>query len=175
MNDSPIISIIVAMGRNRVIGSQGRLPWDLPSDMDHFMRTTMGHPIIMGRRTHESIGEALPGRTNIVLSRRKDTYSPGCIVVNSSESAILLARLSEGGDGEDGEVFVIGGGEVFREFLPKADRLYVTKVNGEFEGETRFPEIDWSEWVEISRVYVKRDELNPYDHEFILYERTQYD
>jgi len=165
------ISIIVAMGTNRVIGTGGQLPWDLPSDMDNFMTTTMGHPIIMGRKTHESIGEALPGRTNIILSRRKDTYSPGCVVVNSPESAMMLARLSEGGDEEDGEIFVIGGGTIFEEFLPRADKLYITRIDHDFSGDVHFPEVDEDVWDLKSEDPWVVDQRNPYAHSFLIFER----
>jgi dihydrofolate reductase len=167
-----IISIIVAMDRNRVIGKGGVLPWNLPSDMAHFQKITMGHPIIMGRKTFQSIGKALPGRTNIVMSRRKDTYAPGCIVVKSVEDAIWLGKMSEGGDGEDDELFVIGGGEVYREFLSIADRLYITQVKAEIDGDTHFPEVDWTKWLEVSRSPGTKDAMNPYEHEYIRFERV---
>jgi len=193
MNDLPIISIIAAMGRNRVIGAGGVLPWDLPSDMEHFMKVTMGHPLIMGRKTHESIGEVLPGRTNIVLSRRKDTYAPGCIVAKDPEDALKLGRMSQGGEGEedredddgddverkaadgmDGEIFIIGGGTVFEYFLPLADRLYLTIIDHDFKGDTFFPEIDFVKWSVIETKEGRTDEKNPYPHQFRVYERVDH-
>lgn len=163
-----VISIIVAMGRNREIGSGGTLPWDLPSDMEHFMKTTMGHPIIMGRKTHESIGRALPGRMNIVLSRRKDTFAPGCIVVQNSKDALELARVAEGGE----EIFVIGGGEIFQEFMDQASKLYITKIEKTFKGDTFFPEIGWDNWSLVGSEQGTMDDKNQYLHEFQVYEKN---
>lgn len=168
------ISIIAARGRNRVIGRDNALPWELPADMERFMTLTMGHPIIMGRKTHESIGEVLPGRTNIVLSRRKDTYAPGCVVVKDPRDAVELAKVSTGGDGEGGEIFVIGGGEVFSHFLSLADRLYLTFIDEDFQGDVVFPELDLEdggEWVLDSLEKVERGEKNPYGFEFRTYQR----
>jgi len=162
-----IISIIVAMGRNRVIGSEGELPWDLPADMKHFMELTIGHPIIMGRKTHESIGEELLGRTNIILSTRQDIYAPGCVLVHDPRDALELARVSEGGE----EIFVIGGGQIFEYFLPLTDKLYITMIDHEFEGDTIFPEMDMDEWTEISIKDGKVEERNIYPHQFLIYER----
>lgn len=187
------ISIIAALARNRVMGRGNTLPWELPGDMERFMRLTMGHPLIMGRRTYESIGEPLPGRTNIVLTRRKDLFAPGCIVVHDPGDALALARMSAGGDGEGGEIFVIGGREVFEHFLPLAHRLYLTVIDAEFEGDVVFPEVDLGErgevvmksgeggertstgsreWVLVSVERLRMDERNPFDFEFRVYHRS---
>lgn len=167
-----VISIIVAMNRDRVIGKDGVLPWDIPQDMERFREITTGHPVIMGRKTYESIGKALPGRTNIVLSRRKETYAPGCVVVKSVYSALWLAGMSEGGDGEGGEVFVIGGGEVYQAFLAQARRLYLTEIHAEVQGDVLFPEVDWDEWALVSTEPGATGGEGTIPHRFKLYERV---
>ena len=134
-----MISIIVAVSANNVIGDEGGLPWELPEDLRRFKQVTMGKPMIMGRETYDSIGRALPGRKNIVLTRQDDFAAEGCEVVTSIDAALEAA-----GDAE--EIMVIGGGEIYRQFLPTADRIYLTRVQGEVEGDTRFPELDMDEW-----------------------------
>jgi dihydrofolate reductase len=134
-----MISIIVAVSSNNVIGAERALPWNLPEDLQRFKKITMGKPMIMGRETFESIGRPLPGRKNIVLSRQDDLEIEGCEVVNTIEKALAAA-----GDAE--EVMIIGGGEIYRQFLPMADRIYLTRVQAEVEGDTRFPELDMTEW-----------------------------
>ena len=128
------LALVAAMGRNRVIGTDTGLPWHLPRDLKHFRALTLGKPIILGRTTFEQIGRPLPDRPNLVLTRRADYAPPGVRVVHSAEQALEAA----GQFGAD-EAVVIGGGEVYREFLPRADRLYLTVVDGEFEGTTHFP------------------------------------
>lgn len=131
------ISIIVAVaGEKRVIGKKGGLPWYIPEELKRFKIITMGHPIIMGRKTHESIGKALPGRTNIVITTHPNYSAQGCIVVHSLDEAFQLARGKPG----DEEVFVIGGGEIYKQALLKADKLYLTKIEAEIEGDTFFPD-----------------------------------
>ena len=134
-----MISIIVAVSSNNVIGAERALPWHLPEDLQRFKKVTMGKPIIMGRETHASIGRPVPGRQNIVLSRQDDLEIEGCEVVNTIEAALAAA-----GDAE--EVMIVGGGEIYRQFLPMSDRIYLTRVQAEVEGDTRFPELDMSEW-----------------------------
>jgi dihydrofolate reductase len=164
-----IIAIVVAMAENRVIGNANRLPWHLPADLRHFRQVTVGKPVLMGRKTHESIGRPLPERTNIVVTRDRSYEAPGCIVVHSIESALKAA-----GDRE--EVMVIGGTDFYRQLLPKADRLYLTLVHAEFEGDARFPELDEREWREVERVDCAPDEKNPWPYSFIRLERvTRYD
>lgn len=138
------VSLIVAMARNGVIGRDGGLPWHLPEDLRHFKELTLGKPIIMGRLTHESIGRPLPGRTNIVISRNPAHDAPGCVVVTSLADAIKHAATLVG---VDGEVMVIGGAQIYREALPRADRLYLTRVEVDAEGDTVFPELDASDWL----------------------------
>lgn len=138
------ISIIVAASANNVIGVGGGLPWHLPEDLKRFKEVTMGKPMIMGRATYDSIGRALPGRTSIVVTRQADFEAEGCIVVDSIDAAMEAA-----GDVE--EIMVIGGGEIYRQVLPHADRIYMTRLQAELEGDTRFPELDMDEW-EVSSV-----------------------
>ncbi|MFJ8262652.1 dihydrofolate reductase [Rummeliibacillus sp. NPDC094406] len=138
-----MISLIVAHDINRVMGINNALPWHLPGDLAYFKKTTMGKPMIMGRKTFESIGKALPGRTNIVITRDPDYKGDGIVVVHSFEEAIEVAKK------ENKEIMIIGGEQIFRLALPIADRLYVTKIQHSYQGDTYFPEYD-SEWKEAS-------------------------
>lgn len=137
-----IRSFVVAVARNGVIGHTNGMPWHLPSDLVFFKRLTMGHPIIMGRKTHESIGKPLPGRMNIVITRDPALRAPGCVVVDSLEAAY---RAAGGVD----EVFVIGGAQVYGAAMATIDRIYLTEVEAEIEGDTWFPAIDRSQWTEV--------------------------
>lgn len=159
-----MISFLVAMSKNRVIGKNNDLPWHLPADLAYFKRTTMHHTIVMGRKTHESIGRALPGRRNIVVTTKKNYRAEGCEIVHSVDEAMKLLP-------EDDEVFVIGGSQLFKAFYPFAERLYVTYIDEEFAGDTFFPEIDESEWKRISTERGEKNEKNPYDYFHIVYER----
>jgi dihydrofolate reductase len=160
-----MISLIWAMDENRVIGLHNQLPWRLPEDLKFFKRVTMGHPIAMGRKTYESIGKPLPGRENIVITR-DENYSPdGCVVMNSIEEFMKYAGE------KDDEVFVIGGAEIFKEVLPKADKLYLTMIHEQFEGDTFFPVFDIDKWELETREIGLKDEKNPYDYEFLIYKR----
>jgi dihydrofolate reductase len=150
---SPRISIIVAMAKNRVIGTKGQLPWHLSSDLRRFKALTMGHHIIMGRKTFESIGRILPGRTSVVISRNPGFQSAGVLVADSFGKALLLAA-------NDSEVFVIGGEQIFREALRIADRILLTEIHREFEGDTFFPAIDAATWRQVSREPVPDPELS---------------
>ena len=160
----PRVSLIVAMARNRVIGAGGRIPWYLPNELQLFKRITMGHPIIMGRKTYESIGRLLPGRTTIIVTRQSDYRVPGAIVAHSLDEAIARCRNEE-------EIFVIGGGELYRETLPRADRIYLTTVEAEPPGDTFMPEIDWSAWRETSAESFGTDEKHAYPYRFAVYDR----
>jgi len=160
-----LISLIVAMGQNRVIGINNRLPWRLPAEMRYFRDTTMGKPIIMGRKTHESIGRALPGRQNIILTRSRTYESVGCTIVHSVQEALAVAKGTE--------VMVIGGAQLYELFLPLADRIYLTQVETEFEGDSFFPRIDRGEWSEISRETFEADGMNQYQYNVILFERNR--
>ena len=153
------------MAANRVIGKDNQLPWHLPADLKHFKETTMGKPILMGRKTWESIGRPLPGRTNIVVTRDENYDAPGCVVVHSIEAAMQAASPQE-------EVMVIGGAEFYRQVLPRADCIYLTRINEDFEGDTLFPELDSSEWQEIERVDCDADDKNPHSYSFIKLDRV---
>jgi len=153
------------MGLNRVIGIDNRLPWRLPAEMRNFRETTMGKPIIMGRKTHESIGRALPGRQNIVLTRNRTYESDGCMIVHSVQEALIVA--------EGREVMVIGGAQLYKLFLPLADRIYLTLVETEFEGDSFFPKIESRYWREISKETYEPDKKNQYKYSIVLYERNQ--
>ncbi len=142
--EKPKISIIVAVaGSKRVIGRAGGMPWNIPEELKRFREITMGHPIIMGRRTHESIGRVLPGRTNIVISRDPSYQTEGIIVAHSLEEALEMAKNQPGSE----EVFVIGGGEIYKQALPLADKLYLTVIDQEIEGDTFFP--DYSDFKKV--------------------------
>jgi dihydrofolate reductase len=149
------VSLVVAMARNRVIGRDNALPWRLPADLAHFRKVTMGHPIVMGRRTFESIGKALPGRKNIVITHNREYAAPGCTVVNSLDEAWKAAGNAE-------EVCVIGGTTLFDETLSFADVIHLTEVGADVEGDTFFPEFDRSEWSEREIARHPADERNAY-------------
>jgi dihydrofolate reductase len=159
------LSFIVAMARNGVIGRAGKLPWRLSADLKRFKALTMGHHLIMGRKTFDSLGRVLPGRTSIVVSRQADYHAPGVLRAPSVESAFHAAA------GDD-EAFIIGGGEIFQQALPFANRMYATWVEADIEGDTFFPEIDWSQWREISSERHFADERNEYDTTFCVYDRV---
>lgn len=149
------VSLVVAMARNRVIGRDNTLPWRLPADLAHFRKVTMGHPIVMGRRTFESIGRALPGRNNIVITHNREYAAHGCIVVNSLDEAWKVAGNAE-------EVCVIGGTTLFDETLFLADVIHLTEVGADVEGDTFFPEFDRGEWSEKEIARHPADERNAY-------------
>lgn len=149
------ISIVAAVSRNGVIGADGGVPWHIPSDMRSFVTITMGKPLVMGRKTWESLKGALPGRTNIVVTRREDYGADGAVVVHSPEEAVEAARRAAG---EPGEVMVAGGSSIYEAFLPAADRMYLSRVDADVEGDTRFPEVDWEEWRTVHEVRVDREE-----------------
>jgi dihydrofolate reductase len=159
------ISVIVAMAANRVIGHENRLPWHLPADLKHFKATTLGKPVVMGRRTWESIGRPLPGRTNIVITRDTAYTAEGCVVVHSLDEAIRAA-------GEAAELMIIGGAELYHQALPQADTLHLTLIHGEFAGDTHFPEWRQDEWRETGRVDHEPDENNSHAYSFITLERV---
>jgi len=161
-----IISLIVATDKNGLIGKGKEIPWHLPADFAYFKERTRGHSVIMGNTTHEAIGKILPERKNVVLV--KDTnYKPmeGTVVAHTPEDALALAG--------DGEVFIIGGGMIYRTYFSKADKIYLTLVSGDFEGDVFFPEIKKDEWKEISREKRKADEKNAHDMEWVVLERLK--
>ena len=160
----PRVSLIVAMAKNRVIGTNNRLPWHLPADLKHFKTLTMGHHIVMGRNTYESIGKPLPGRTSVVVTRNADYAPPGVMVVNSLEKAILVCA-------DDAEIFVIGGAEIYRQAISFADRIYLTKIDADISGDTHFPEFDSNSWLETERISHAPDEKNAYSYHFVVHDR----
>jgi dihydrofolate reductase len=159
------VSFIVAADRGGVIGRAGTLPWRLPADLRHFKETTMGKPMIMGRRTWESIGRALPGRRSIVLTRRAGFEAPGAAVVSTPDEALALAEPAD-------EVMVIGGEAVYRALLGRCDRIYLTRVEGEVEGDTHFPQLEPAEWREVAREERPPDAANPYPLSFLVLDRA---
>lgn len=159
------LALIVAMSENRVIGREGRLPWRLSADLRRFKRLTLGHHLIMGRKTFESIGRVLPGRTSIVISRRAGYAIPEAAVASSLEAALQWAQ-------GDPEVFVIGGGELYRLALPHAERIYLTLVHAQVEGDTLFPKLRPDDWRVVEATRFPRDGQNEFDHSFLIYERV---
>lgn len=159
------LSIIVAMDRNRVIGNNDSLPWHISADLKNFKKITMGKPIVMGRKTHESIGRPLPGRENIIITRDETYQAEGCTVLNSIDEIFEHCKDVE-------EVMITGGSEIYKHTLNQVTRLYLTEVHAEVEGDTFFPEFNRSEWNEISREVFKADEKNDFDYSFILLERN---
>ena len=157
------------MARNRVIGRNGDLPWQLPADLRHFKSVTMGKPIIMGRKTFESIGRPLPGRKNIVVTRRANFVSDGVLISNNLTAAIALGKAIASEDNVD-EIMVIGGGEIYAKALSDADRLYLTEVHADIDGDTFFPALDRGLWREKSRTSHAADGDKP-GFDFILLER----
>ena len=164
------LAVIVAAAANGVIGRNNALPWHLPEDLRYFKRVTMGKPIVMGRKTFESIGKPLPGRTNIVITRKTDWNAAGVKVVHSLDDALALAEDIALIDGAT-ELMVIGGAEIYQAALPRAQRLYFTEVHAEVEGDAVLPPIDWSDWKEVSRERFTASETNPYDYSFAVFER----
>tara|TARA_R110002167_G_scaffold6277_6_gene28999 strand:+ start:71452 stop:71955 length:504 start_codon:yes stop_codon:yes gene_type:complete len=164
------IAMIWGMSRNRTIGRNNALPWHLSEDLKYFKRVTMGKPIIMGRKTWESIGRPLPGRSNIVITRDPDYSADGIKVVGTLEEAISLAESIALIDGAD-EVVVIGGAQIYALTLPIADRLYMTQVHAEVEGDAFFPQFDLTQWHEVGREDFSAAGPNPYDYSFVVLER----
>lgn len=158
------LSFIVAMDENRGIGYQNQLPWHMPADLAHFKQKTLGKPIIMGRKTYESIGRPLPKRRNIIITRDKHYHAEGCDVFNDIESALKAVDASE-------EAVVIGGANLFNQMLSHAKTFYLTEIHHPFEVDTYLDAIDFSSWQEIEKIECKADEKNPYDYTFITYQR----
>ncbi|WP_151705019.1 dihydrofolate reductase [Nitrincola alkalilacustris] len=165
------LAIIVAHSSNRVIGIGNKLPWYLPEDLKYFKRITQGKPIIMGRKTFESIGRPLPGRANIVITRDEQWQAEGVRVVHGLEEAIELASDIALIDGVE-EALVIGGAEIYAQALTRVDRLYLTEVHTELEGDAWFPELDKTHWQEMLREDFPAQEPNPYDYSFVVLDRV---
>jgi len=160
-----IISIIAAMDRNHLIGNNNQLPWHLPADFAHFKSVTMGKPIVMGRKTFESIGKPLPGRTNIVLTRNPDISFEGVECVSSFSDAKALVSEAE-------ELMIIGGSAIYEMLMPEVDRMYITYVDAEFDGDAWFPRFDKSQWLEKDIVVRPADEKNAHICKFITFEKN---
>ena len=161
-----IISLIVAMDENRAIGIQNHLPWYLPDDLKRFKTLTMGHHLIMGRKTYESIGQSLPGRIMIIITRQHDYQPDSCLVVNSLREAIDLAAAQQ-----ETEAFIIGGGQIFAQSIDLADRIYLTLVHTRVTAGVYFPEFERNNWVEVESIHHPADTKHPYPFTFITLEK----
>lgn len=166
------IALVWAMARNGVIGRDNKLPWYLPGDLKYFKRVTTGKPVIMGRKTYDSIGRPLPNRTNIVVTRSSGFSAEGVRVAGSLDEAFDIAGADAEINGVD-EIIVMGGAEIYRQALPHADRLYVTQVHADVEGDAYFPEVDWSQYREVGREDYQAEGPNPYDYSFLVYEKVE--
>lgn len=162
MSASPRLTLVVAYSDNRVIGRDNALPWKLPGDLAHFKRTTLGSPIIMGRKTWESLGRPLPGRTNVVVSRNTEYAAPGAVVVPTLQAAVQAC-------GDVADAYVIGGAQIYEQALPLAQRLIATEVHAVVEGDAFFPALPAEQWQEISREPQSAE--NGYAYDFVVYER----
>ena len=162
-----MITLIVAMGKNREIGKENQLLWHLPKDLKHFKELTSGHPIIMGRKTYESIGKPLPNRTNIVISRKNDWFEEGILIVGSIKEAVKFAKKI------DEEVFVIGGGNIYEQTIDLADKLEVTLVDAVLDADTFFPKINEKIWQKTNEERHQKDEKNEFDFCFQTFERIK--
>ena len=164
------LSMMVAKASNNVIGRDNKLPWYLPNDLKYFKKVTFGKPVIMGRKTWESLKGPLPGRTNIVITRQPDYVAEGAKVVSTLDDAVEMAENVAFIEGQE-ETVIMGGAEIYKLALPKADRLYLTEVHADVDGDTFFPDYDTSEWNEIGREDFAAEGPNPYDYSFVVYER----
>jgi len=158
------VSIIAAMASNRTIGIDNRLPWNLPEDLKHFRQLTMGHHILMGRKTWESIGKPLPGRSSVIITRSQDYQVPGCRTANSIPEAIAAC-------GDDGEVFFIGGADLYLQALAVAQRVYLTEIQRDFDGDAHFPALDPATWREVTRTRHQSAGEQALPFHFVMYER----
>lgn len=165
------LSLIAAIAENGVIGRDGELPWHLAADLRRFKRLTMGHAIVMGRKTWESIGRPLRGRTSIIITRQAgyDAGDDRVLVAGDLDEALKMAREA---DCEQNQIFIIGGAAIYEDTLPRADRLYLTRVHAQVEGDVTFPTIDWSQWQLREQSQHTADPLNDHDYSFEMYERV---
>ncbi|WP_162052759.1 dihydrofolate reductase [Pontibacter pamirensis] len=160
-----MIAIVVAAAENNVIGKDNGLIWHLPADLRHFKQITMGHPILMGRKTFESIGKPLPGRTSIIITTQKDYAAEGCVVTHSVQEAIEKAKQL------DQEICIIGGAEIYRQALPLTDVIYLTRIHHTFEGDVSFPKMKEEEWETVEQEHHESDEKNKYSYSFLTLKR----
>jgi len=161
----PRLSLIVAMAKNRIIGANGKIPWHLPNELQLFKSVTMGHHIIMGRKTYESINRLLPGRTTVIVTRQKDYAVAGAKIAHTLDEAVALCAGNS-------EIFIIGGGELYRAALPKADRIYLTVVDAEPAGDTKMPEFDATQWRVHSTQRYSKDDRHAHDYRFEIHDRV---
>ncbi len=159
-----IISIIAAVADNMIIGNNNSLPWNMPADLEYFKKNTLGKSVIMGAKTFESIGKVLPNRKNIILSYDKNYKVEGCVIATSIEEALKDV-------GESEEVMIAGGASIYKQFLPLANKLYLTFIHHDFEGDAYFPEFDVNQWKEEKRIDNEADEKNPYPYSFVILEK----
>jgi dihydrofolate reductase len=159
-----IISMIAAIGKNNVIGTKNSLPWKLPADMKHFVQITKGKPVIMGRKTFESIGKPLANRINVIITHDYDFEAEGCVIAHSVDEALKAAEGAE-------EALIIGGAQIYKEFLPLATKMYLTKIDAKFNGDAYFPEYNLEEWEETAYEEHESDKDNSYDYAFVVLER----
>lgn len=160
-----MITIVAAIGQNNALGKDNQLLWRLPKDLKHFKALTENHPVVMGRKTYESIGKALPNRTNIVVSRKPNWFQEGILIVSTLKEALKFAKkINE-------TVFIIGGGEIYKQTMDLADRLEITLVEGDFDADTFFPEIDLKVWKKINEEFHEKDEKNEYSFHFQTFEK----
>jgi dihydrofolate reductase len=163
---TPRLSLIVAMAKNRVIGADNKIPWHLPNELKLFKRLTMGHHIVMGRKTYDSIARLLPGRTTVIVTRRSDYEVPGALIAHSVAEAIAACEGDE-------EIFVIGGADLFRETVAIADRIYLTTVDAEPTGDTFMPDVDMSEWNEASAEAFDKDDKHAHSYRLAVLDRKK--
>ena len=159
-----VVALVAALAKNRVIGSQNGLPWRLPADLRRFRRITWGKPLLMGRKTFESIGRALPGRVNVVITHSPTYVARGCVVVPGLAEALRFCK-------EHGEVMIIGGASIYQQALPMARRMYLTLIHQTFPGDARFPQFAYEDWREVERLDCEPDAANPYPYTFVVLER----
>lgn len=162
---APRICLIAAIAANRVIGRNNALPWRLPADLKRFKALTMGHPVVMGRKTYASIGRPLPGRRNLVITRNRGYSAPGCEIVHSLDEAIAACRGAQ-------DIFIIGGAELYRESLPLAHSLEFTEIHAEFEGDATFPQFPPERWREAAREIHSDEDGIAFRYDFVRYERS---
>jgi len=160
-----MITIIAAIGNKNALGKDNQLLWKLPKDLKHFKTLTENHPVVMGRKTYESIGKALPNRTNIVVSRKENWFQEGILIVSTLKEALKFAKKI------DEDFFVIGGGEIYKQTMDVAEKLEITQVNGDFEADTFFPKIDPKIWQKTNEEYHSKDDKNDYDFCFQTFEK----
>lgn len=159
------LAIIAAMDKNQLIGDNNKIPWDLPADLEYFKQTTMGAPVIMGRKTFESIGFPLPGRKNIILTRNEKYQAEGAEIIHSVKEVLAEFLNSKA------EAFIIGGAEIYKLFLPYTSKLYLTIIEAEFKGDTYFPELNFDNWLQINKIEGTYNSENPYHYNYYIYQR----